>query len=137
VEAAVPGDELTCAVLGDEALPPILIRPRAGSYFDYQSKYVAGGAEELCPAPVPDDITRRLRENALAAHRALGLYGVSRADFMLRGDTLHLLEVNTLPGMTPTSLLPQAAAAAGYDYQALVGRLIELGLRRHNLQHSD
>ncbi|MGE4299850.1 MAG: D-alanine--D-alanine ligase [Desulfovibrionaceae bacterium] len=130
VEALVPGVEITCAVLGDEPLPPILIRPRAGGYFDFASKYQPGGAEEICPAPVSATITRAVCDAALAAHRALGLRGVSRADFMVAPDgTPWILEVNTLPGMTQTSLLPQSAAAAGYDFDALIARLIELGLR--------
>jgi D-alanine-D-alanine ligase len=130
LEQGVPGLEVTCAVLGDEPLPPILIRPAGtAEFFDYDSKYVPGGAEELCPAPLPEPILQSAMDNALAAHRALGLRGCSRADFILREGTLHLLEVNTLPGMTPTSLLPQAAAAAGLSYQDLVARLMELGVR--------
>lgn len=129
LEQAVHGPELTCAVLGDQPLPPILIRPlRSDAYFDYQSKYEQGGAEELCPAPVPDDVCRRLGELSVAAHQTLGLTGCSRADFILQGDELYLLEVNTIPGMTPTSLLPKAAAAAGMDFDALIARLMELGL---------
>lgn len=132
VEEALAGVELTCAVLGDEPLPPIMIRPltKGSVFFDYQSKYAQGGAEELCPAPVDDSVIRALQENALAAHRALGIEGVSRSDFIRHEDTLYLLEVNTLPGMTPTSLLPKAAAAAGMDFPALIARLMELGLKR-------
>ncbi|MBG0778154.1 MAG: D-alanine--D-alanine ligase [Desulfovibrionaceae bacterium] len=137
VETLIPGVEITCSVLGDEPLPPILIRPKMGAFFDYKSKYELGGAEELCPAPVPGAVTRAVCDASLAAHRALGLTGVSRADFILSpsadgrdpfGGDLWLLEVNTLPGMTPTSLLPQSAAAVGYDFDALIARLMELGL---------
>lgn len=135
VEAAAPGTELTCAVLGDEALPVILIRPLKGDYFDYASKYQQGGAEELCPAPIPDAVRQQVQDVALRAHRALGCAGYSRADFMWSGgmgpDDVLLLEVNTLPGMTPTSLLPQAARAAGLDFDALIARLMELGLAEH------
>ena len=139
VESAVSGREITCGVLGriangreiPEALPPILIRPASGSIFDYASKYSPGGAEELCPAPIPQSLTERLQNMALAAHRILGISGYSRADFIVpeNGDPV-LLEVNTLPGMTPTSLIPKEAAAAGLSFEELIARLIELGLAR-------
>lgn len=129
VEPALDGLEVTCAVLGDEPLPPILIKPKAGIFFDYQSKYVQDAAEEICPAPLPAPVLDAVRQAALAAHRLLGLSGYSRADFILAGETPVLLEVNTLPGMTATSLLPKAAAAVGMDFDALVARLVELGLQ--------
>ncbi|WP_243364777.1 D-alanine--D-alanine ligase family protein [Fundidesulfovibrio terrae] len=127
-EPALDGLEVTCAVLGHEALPPILIKPKAGVFFDYQSKYVQDAAEEICPAPLPEDVLGKVRRAALKAHQVLGLSGYSRSDFILTGDTPVLLEVNTLPGMTATSLLPKAAAAVGLDFPALIARLIELGL---------
>ena len=129
IEPAVPGVEVTCGVLGDEALPPILIKPAEGTFFDYHSKYTPGGATELCPAPLPPEMLARIMDVTLRAHRALGLRGYSRADYILREDgELYLLEVNTLPGMTPTSLVPQEAAAVGYDFPALIARLMELGM---------
>lgn len=132
IEPQLVGREVTCGVLGEEALAPILIEPVAGEFFDFTSKYAKGGAREICPAPLPDAVTAEVRRIALAAHRALGLDGYSRADFILGADdSLHLLEVNTLPGMTPTSLVPQEAAVAGLDFGQLLERLIELGLERH------
>ncbi|MBI4804109.1 MAG: D-alanine--D-alanine ligase [Desulfovibrio sp.] len=128
VEPALDGLEVTCAVLGQEALPPILIKPKAGVFFDYQSKYVQDAAEEICPAPLPEPILDAVRQAAMRAHGLLGLSGYSRSDFILTGNEPVLLEVNTLPGMTATSLLPKAAAAAGLDFPALMTRLIELGL---------
>lgn len=136
VEPAVTGMELTCAVLGETPLPPILIKPKSGSgFFDYTAKYDPDGADELCPAPVAPELIRQLEETALAAHRALGLCGYSRSDFILSGTDLFLLETNTLPGMTPTSLLPRAAAAAGISFEDLLARLIELGMARGRHGH--
>ena len=136
VEPAITGLEVTCAVLdtldGDaEALPPILIKPKSGSgdVFDYVAKYTPGAAEEICPAPLPEEISRRIQESSLAAHRVLGLSGYSRADFLVRGDGgLVLLEVNSLPGMTANSLVPKAAAASGISFDELIARLIALGV---------
>lgn len=128
IEEGLSGPELTCAVLGDCALPPILIRPKAGEFFDYASKYQPDAAEELCPAPVAAEVTEALCRTSLAAHAALGLSGYSRSDFILTDGRLKLLETNTLPGMTPTSLLPRSAQAAGLTFADLIARLIELGL---------
>jgi D-alanine-D-alanine ligase len=130
-EVLIRGQELTCGILDGETLPPILIRPKRGEFFDYESKYVPGATEEICPAPVSAELTARLQSMARAAHDALGLSDYSRADFMLSGDgTPYILEVNTLPGMTATSLLPQEAQAVGLPFDQLLARLIELGLRK-------
>ena len=130
-EALILGQELTCGVLEGYVLPPILIRPRSGEFFDYESKYVPGATEEICPAPIPVELTDRLQSMARAAHDALGLADYSRSDFMVGADgTPYLLEVNTLPGMTATSLLPQEALAVGLSFEQLLTRLIELGLRK-------
>ncbi|MBQ3059521.1 MAG: D-alanine--D-alanine ligase [Desulfovibrio sp.] len=132
LEPELRGREVTCGVLGEEPLPPLLIEPVAGDFFDYESKYATGGAREICPAPIGEALTARVQTLALQAHRALGLYGYSRTDFILGADdSLTLLEVNTLPGMTGTSLVPQEAAAAGLDFGQLLERLIQLGLQRH------
>lgn len=129
LEIACPGADLTCAVLGDRALSPVLIKPKQGSYFDFASKYQPGGAEEICPAPVDESVARRCQELALACHKALGLSGISRTDMILSEDgSLTVLETNTLPGMTNTSLVPQEAACAGLDFTALLEELIRLGL---------
>ncbi len=134
LETSIEGQDATCGVLGDEALPPILIRPLAGDFFDYTSKYQSGGAEEICPAPLPENINARMQELALQAHKALGLSGYSRTDFRItkEGEVL-TLETNTLPGMTATSLIPQEAAAIGLDFGALLEKLIQLGMQ-HFLQ---
>lgn len=130
-EALIRGQELTCGVLEGETLPPILILPKHGEFFDYESKYVAGATEEICPAPIPTELTAKLQAIARAAHDALGLCDYSRADFMVAADgTPYILEVNTLPGMTATSLLPQEAGNVGLSFEQLLARLIELGLRK-------
>ena len=136
VEPAIVGLEATCGVLDSlegepVALQPILIKPQSGSggVFDYVAKYTPGAAEEICPAPLPEDIIRKIREISLAAHRILGLSDYSRADFLVQEDGVPvLLEVNSLPGMTANSLLPKAAAVEGIPFEALVARLIALGL---------
>jgi D-alanine-D-alanine ligase len=118
-------------VLDGETLPPILIRPKSGEFFDYESKYVAGATEEICPAPVPAELTEKLQTMARAAHDALGLSDYSRTDFMVAKDgSPYLLEVNTLPGMTATSLLPQEALAVGLSFEQLLERLLNLGLKK-------
>ncbi len=130
LEPCVYGADTTCGVLDDIALPPILIRPR-GAFFDYASKYESGGAEEICPAPLPPNINAKMQELALKAHKALGLYGYSRTDFVLQknGD-IFVIETNTLPGMTSTSLIPQEAAAIGISFGGLLEKLIELGMKK-------
>ncbi len=129
VEKLTPGMELTCAILDETALPLILIRPKPGAqFFDYENKYAPDGAEEICPAPVDKALTTEIQALSLKAHKALGLRGYSRADFIVSDNKPLLLEVNTLPGMTTTSLLPRQAAEAGYDFNALIAELIRLGL---------
>ncbi len=133
IEPSIAGVDTTCGVLGDIALPPILIRPQ-GDFFDYASKYEKGGAEEICPAPLPAHINTKMQELALQAHRALGLYGYSRTDFRLMDDeNLFVIETNTLPGMTNTSLIPQEAAEIGINFGDLLEKLIDFGLQRNKV----
>jgi D-alanine-D-alanine ligase len=130
-EVCIHGQELTCGVLEGYTLPPILIRPKAGKFFDYTSKYVPGASEEICPAPIGGSLTAQIHDMAAAAHRALGLADYSRSDFILdETGRLWLLETNTLPGMTATSLLPQEAQAVGLSFEDLLEELIRLGLRK-------
>ncbi len=126
IESYVAGIELTAAVLQGEALPLIEIRPRDGIY-DYQAKYTKGFTQYLVPAPVADSVTRKVQELALASARALGCYrGAVRVDFRLdMNDQPYVIEINTVPGMTETSLLPQAAAACGMDFVALIDRILQ------------
>jgi D-alanine-D-alanine ligase len=124
VERFIPGKELTCAVMGDMALGVIDIVPQVG-WYDYKAKYAKGGSTHILPADIPKDVYRRCQEISLAAHRTLGCRGVSRSDFRYDdtpGGTgeLVLLEVNTQPGMTGTSLVPELAAHAGHSFEELV-----------------
>jgi D-alanine-D-alanine ligase len=131
VEELIEGRELTVGVVGDRALPVVEIRPQEG-FYDYAHKYTKGASEYFCPAPLDEATTRRVQDTALAAHRALGLEVYSRIDILLRADgELFVLEANTIPGMTETSLLPKAAAAAGTSFPALCEEIAELSLRRH------
>jgi D-alanine-D-alanine ligase len=130
VEKYIPGKEITVGILGEEVLPPIEIVPSSG-FYDYRAKYTPGMTEYRVPASLPVELTRRVQEAGIKAHLALGCDGFSRVDFRLGEDgTPFVLEVNTVPGMTETSLLPKAAAAAGYDFQALTRRILELALQK-------
>lgn len=132
VEEYIAGREITVGVLGNDqliALPLVEIIPGSEHpFFDYQAKYQIGGSQEICPAALPEAVTRQAQEYALTAHRALKLQGYSRTDMIVSTHGIVVLETNTIPGMTPTSLLPQAAAAAGLPFPALLDRLLELAL---------
>ncbi|WP_298952630.1 D-alanine--D-alanine ligase [uncultured Methylobacterium sp.] len=129
-ETYIPGRELTCAVMGDRALGVIDIRPATGEWYDFDAKYAAGGSVHVLPAEIKPKIYQTVRELALTAHQALGCRGVSRAD--LRYDdtpggtgAVVVLEVNTQPGMTETSLVPELAAHAGHSFGDLVRWMVE------------
>jgi D-alanine-D-alanine ligase len=129
VERYIPGKELTCAVVGDEALGVIEIVP-AVAFYDYEAKYAPGGSRHLLPAPILPNVYQETRRLALAAHQALGCRGVSRADFRYDDRVegtggLICLEVNTQPGMTETSLVPELAAHAGTSFGELVRWMVE------------
>ncbi|MBU1274985.1 MAG: D-alanine--D-alanine ligase [Proteobacteria bacterium] len=131
-ERLLKGRELTASVVGNReltALPLIEIIPgEAHEFFDFTAKYTPGASREICPAPVDEATTRRVQELGVAAHRALGLKGYSRTDFILTELGPFALETNTIPGMTETSLLPQAAAAAGMDFPSFIDKLLQLAL---------
>ena len=130
LEPLIPGREVTCGVLDNKALPPVLIVPKA-VFFDYHEKYADDGAEEICPAPLPDAVLAATQDMALRAHQALGLTDYSRADFILTPkDELFLLEVNTLPGMTSASLVPKEAAAIGLSFGELLEGLLQRATAR-------
>ncbi len=136
VEEFIPGRELTIGILGEQALPILEIIPKGG-FYDFNNKYpflnpqAGGAAEHVCPARIDDGLTRTIQEMALQAFRALGLRVYGRVDVILpENAAATVLEVNTIPGMTEASLLPEAAAAAGISYEKLCARIIELSRAR-------
>jgi D-alanine-D-alanine ligase len=130
-EEYVEGREFTCAVLGEEALPIVEIVANRDGFYSYDAKYEPGGSTHLAPAHIDEDLAARLQMLGLSAHRLLGLRDYSRSDFIIRADNRpYLLEINSLPGLTPASLLPDACAAAGIGFEALIERLVGYALAR-------
>ncbi len=128
LEEFVPGREVTVGVLGDEALPIVEIKPHQG-FFDFTAKYTPGQTDYLAPAPLDNELAKRVQQAGLTAHRVIGCRHFSRADLLLdRQQRPVVLEVNTIPGFTATSLLPKAAACVGIDYAALCERIIEMAV---------
>lgn len=132
IEPYIKGREFACGIIDGKALPVIEIIPKTG-FFDYANKYQAGATEEVCPADIPDEIAEKMQRATELAFKSLKLDIYSRADFLLdeNGD-IYCLEVNTLPGMTATSLLPQEAKAAGIEYGDLCELIIKKSLERYN-----
>ncbi len=129
VEQRITGRELTVGILGGRALPPVEIIPHSG-FYDYHNKYQGGCATELCPAPLTAEQTARLQQLTLRGFEALHLDAYARFDYIMdEAGTMWCLEANALPGMTPTSLLPQMAAAVGMDYTALCEEIVRLALK--------
>ena len=128
LEEFISGREFSVAVLGERTLPSIEIKPKEG-FYDYANKYQAGAAIEVCPAEIPEEWERRMAESTLAVFHTLGLCVYSRADYIVTPEGVpYFLEINTLPGMTPTSLVPQEAAAAGIGYGELCEQIVSLSL---------
>lgn len=131
LEDYIAGREFSVGVISYEALPVIEIAPVEG-FYDYKNKYKAGSAVETCPADLPEEISARMQQIAVQVCRTLGLDIYARMDFLLNEqDEIFCLEANTLPGMTPTSLLPQEAAAVGMDFEELCEHLIRVSLERY------
>ena len=136
MEERIVGRETTVGILEDQPLPVVEVRPKQGAY-DFHNKYTVGATEYFCPAPFDSQLTQRVQAAGLAAFRAIGGRDYARVDVMVTPEGAPVvLEVNTLPGMTETSLLPKAAAQAGLDYPALCERMVELALRRAGLTPS-
>jgi D-alanine-D-alanine ligase len=136
VEEFVPGTEITVGLLGNEepqVLPIVEIVPAEG-FYDYHAKYTPGATDEIVPARISEAVADRARKLAVIAHQALGCSGMSRVDMIVRPDQeVVVLELNTIPGMTPTSLLPTAARAAGIEFPELLDRLIQLALEEEQV----
>jgi D-alanine-D-alanine ligase len=130
LEEYIPGREITAGLLGEKALPLVEIVPK-GKFYDFQAKYTKGMTEYIVPARLSGTETGGIQELALRLYRALGCEGCARVDFRVTPDGRpYILEINTVPGMTETSLLPKAALAAGMDYDALVSRMVEMALEK-------
>ncbi len=142
VESGVAGNEVSCPIIGDagvdsRALPLIAIVPKGHAFFDYEAKYSAGHSDEICPAPVPPEVAATVSRAANAVHDALGCSGVSRSDFIVRADgSCVFLEVNTMPGMSPLSLVPKALAAAGIPFHDQCAKWVESALERSSFDRS-
>jgi D-alanine-D-alanine ligase len=134
-ESYIAGTELTAGVIGNKklkALPIIEIVPnQSREFFDYEAKYTPGVTQEICPARIDDELTQRTQSYAKIAHQALYCRGYSRTDMILIDREIYVLETNTIPGMTATSLLPQAAQVGGLSFSQLMDNLIELALEEH------
>ncbi|MCX5770227.1 MAG: D-alanine--D-alanine ligase [Candidatus Hydrogenedentes bacterium] len=137
-EQYIKGTEVTCAVLDVEAgqraraLPVTEIQPVTSAYFDFEAKYTPGATREITPAQIPAEVAREVQEMAVRAHEAVGCGIWSRSDFMIGSEGPVWIEINTVPGMTPTSLYPQAAAAVGIEFDQLMNLFVEAALRRRS-----
>jgi len=140
IEEFISGREVTCGVLGgfpgEEPVPlPVTeIIPVTSTFFDYEAKYTPGASREITPAEVDPETTQRIQRTAVAVHNIIGAGSMSRTDMILSDKGLHFLEVNTIPGMTEISLLPQAAAVAGISFPELLDRLIEVAIATHDVR---
>jgi len=132
-EEFIDGREITAAVLGNEepiALPLIEIKPKTAAFFDYRAKYEPGASEEICPAPIDSDLTEMIQAAAIKIHKILDCRSVTRSDFIIKNNQPYFLEINTIPGMTETSLVPLAAAEHGLSFSSLLDELIILALKK-------
>lgn len=136
VEKFIPGREFTCGVLGNRDLKPLPVTeilPQQGhAFYNYKAKYNTGGSKHVCPADIPQKLSKQIQELALRAHKVLECRGMSRSDFRFDDDNLYILETNTIPGMTPTSLLPEAAKADGMAFDILLDTIIHYGREEYN-----
>jgi D-alanine-D-alanine ligase len=130
-EEFIEGREFTCGILGEEALPIVEIVSNRGEFYTFESKYAPGGSTHIVPAKIDEDLAARLQMLALSTHRLLGLRDCSRTDFIVSRDSRpYILEINSLPGLAPTSLFPDACASIGITFEALIDRLVGYALAR-------
>ncbi|MDA1338023.1 MAG: D-alanine--D-alanine ligase [bacterium] len=126
VEEYIKGDEVDCAVIGDSVFPLALIKPIKGHlFFDYDAKYTKEECDEVIPAPINKTIENQVKESSIKIHKALGCKGVTRSEYIIKNNEPYFLEINTTPGMTETSLVPQQASADGVTFSELIDRLID------------
>ena len=132
MEEFIDGDEFTCAVIDGKPYPVVSIVPKQG-YYDFSNKYRAGATEEICPARIPDELTKEIQDLAVKAYRAIGLEAYAWMDFLVRKSDrkVYCIEANTLPGMTPTSLVPREAAAVGIDYAHLCQLMLDVSAAKY------
>lgn len=135
IQRMIGGREFTCGILEDvngnpQPLPPTEIIPTKGKFFDYKAKYVVGGSREITPPDISDALLKKIQNAALLAHMTLGCSGMSRSDFIYDGKKLYILETNTIPGMTRTSLLPQEAQVSGISFSEMLDLIIQSALRK-------
>lgn len=131
IEEFIKGREFSIGVVDNEALPVVEIIPKTG-WYDYKNKYQEGAVDEICPADLREDLTKKMQKVAVLACKSIGCEAYARADVMMDADeSMYCLEVNTLPGMTPTSLVPQEALAVGMDFPTLCEKLVELSLKKY------
>jgi len=134
IEEYISGKEITCGVLGNSgktnllALPPVLIIPPSGKFFDYEAKYFSPKTQEICPAPINLKLTKKVRELSKKIHFILGCDGLTRSDFILSKNEFYFLEINTIPGLTEASLCPKEAKAAGISFKKFLDKQIQLAL---------
>lgn len=127
IEEYIEGVEVSCGILGEVVLPVIEIVPKK-EFFDYEAKYSEGMSEEICPARLSDEITKKVQNETKRVFEMIGGRGYSRVDFIIKNEEPYLLEINTLPGMTPNSLIPKEAAVVGISYGQLLDKIIELAV---------
>ena len=134
VEEYIKGKEVTCGVIGNEKpkpLPLVEISPKKAEFFDYESKYRERGAEEIAPAKISTSLTKKIQQIAIDVYKIVGCKGFSRIDFILKNDKEPVvLEINTIPGLTPMSLFPKAAKAAGISYSQLLDKIIYYAIKK-------
>ena len=135
VEEYIEGTEVSCGVLGNDdlmVLPVIEIRPK-NAFFDYEAKYTEGKCEEIVPARLDKEMTKKVQNLAVTVYEEIGCRGFGRVDMIIKKGIVYVLEINTIPGLTPQSLLPKEAKAAGMSYSGLLDRIIELALEYHSV----
>lgn len=133
IEEWLEGIEISVPVIEETSLPAVEIVPRSGRY-DFESKYTPGATEELVPARIPAEIANKAAEIAISLHKLFGLQDMSRTDMIVRGSDIYILEINTIPGLTPTSLLPRSAESVGIDFDSLCERILQSALRRYGIE---